>query len=119
MNPQNDLQTDSTHRSTRRISNRPLSAYAVTVDAEGTRLRASEIAVFITGQALITIRKDDLFDIAPVLDRWDASADLAGNGVAFLLYGLLDHLVDGHFAAVQQLDDAMKILNVGCVIRRW
>ena len=53
-------------------------------------MTTSEIAVFITGQALITIRKDDLFDIAPVLDRWDASADLAGNGVGFLLYGLLD-----------------------------
>jgi magnesium transporter len=88
-----------------------LSAYAVTVEGEGTRLSTSEIAVFITGQALITIRKDDLFDIAPVLDRWDASADLAGNGVAFLLYGLLDHVVDGHFAAVQQLDDAIEELE--------
>jgi magnesium transporter len=71
-----------------------LSAYAVTLDAEATRLDASEIAVFITDQALITVRKDDRFDITPVLARWDASPDLAGHGVGFLLYGLLDHLVD-------------------------
>src|SRR2546430_631573 len=88
-----------------------LSAYAVTLDPESTRLEVSEIAVFITGQALITVRKDDRFDLAPVLARWAASPDLAGHGVGFLLYGLLDHLVDGHFAAVQQLDEGIEELE--------
>jgi magnesium transporter len=88
-----------------------LSAYAVTLNPEGTKLDASEIAVFITDQALITVRKDDRFDITPVLARWDASPDLAQHGVAFLLYGLLDHLVDGHFTAVQQLDEAIEDLE--------
>jgi magnesium transporter len=88
-----------------------LSAYAVTLDAASARLDASEIAVFITDQALITVRKDDGFDIAPVLARWDASPDLARHGVAFLLYGLLDHLVDGHFSAVQQLDESIEQLE--------
>ena len=46
-----------------------------------------------------------------VLARWDASPDLAVHGVAFLLHGLLDHLVDGHFAAVQQLDDGIEQLE--------
>jgi magnesium transporter len=88
-----------------------LAAYAVTLDASGTTLDASEIAVFITGQALITVRKDDRFDMTAVLARWDASPDLAIHGVAFLLYGLLDHLVDGHFLAVQQLDDGIEQLE--------
>ena len=88
-----------------------LSAYAVTMDAEGTRLNANEIAVFVTDRALITVRKDDGFDITPVLARWDASPDLAQYGVAFLLHGLLDHLVDGHFAAVQQLDEGIERLE--------
>ncbi len=88
-----------------------LSAYAVTLDAAGARLDASEIAVFITDQALITVRKDDRFDIAPVVARWDASPDLAKHGVAFLLYGLLDLLVDGHFTAVQQLDEGIEQLE--------
>jgi len=88
-----------------------LSAYAVTLDPTGAHLDASEIAAFITGQALITVRKDDRFDIAPVLARWDASPDLAKHGVEFLLYGLLDHLVDGHFAAIQQLDEGIEQLE--------
>ena len=85
-----------------------LSAYAVDIGTGGTRLDTHEIAVFITDQALITVRKDAGFDLAPVLARWDASPDLTVHGVAFLLYGLLDHLVDGHFHAVQQLDDAIE-----------
>jgi magnesium transporter len=88
-----------------------ISAYAVTLDAQGTRLDTSEIAVFLTDQALITVRKDDGFDIEPVLARWDTSADLAGHGVPYLLYGLLDHLVDGHFLAVQQLDEGIEQLE--------
>lgn len=88
-----------------------LSAYAVVLDTTGTRLTTSEIAAFITDQALITVRKDDGFDITAVLARWDGSADLAGNGVAFLLHGVLDHIVDGHFDAVQQLDDSIEQLE--------
>jgi magnesium transporter len=88
-----------------------LSAYAVTLDPDSGRLDASEIAVFITEQALITVRKDDRFDTTPVRIRWDASPDLAKHGVAFLLYGLLDVLVDGHFTAVQQLDEGIEQLE--------
>src|SRR4029077_18869164 len=96
-----------------------LSAYAVALDAEGLRLEVQEIAVFITDHALITVRKDDGFDIAPVLARWDASPDLAAHGVGFLLYGLLDHLVDGQFTAVQQLDEGIERLEEMLFDERW
>jgi magnesium transporter len=88
-----------------------LSAYAVTLDADATRMDTSEIAAFITDQALITVRHDNRFDITPVLARWDAAPDLARHGVAFMLHGLLDHLVDGHLTAVQQLDDGIEQLD--------
>jgi magnesium transporter len=45
------------------------------------------------------------------MERWDGSADLAVHGVGFLLWGLLDFVVDGHFATVQQLDEALKGLE--------
>ena len=61
--------------------------------------------------ALIIVRKDPSFDIDGVLARWDGSADLAGHGVGFLLWGLLDVVVDGHFATVQQLDEALEGLE--------
>jgi magnesium transporter len=69
------------------------------------------LAAFITSRALITVRKDPTFDIQGVMERWDGSADLAGHGVGFLLWGLLDFVVDGHFATVQQLDESLERLE--------
>ena len=49
----------------------------------------------------MTVRKDDGFDIEAVVRRWDQAPDLAKSGVPFLVHGLLDFVVDGHFEAVQ------------------
>ena len=88
-----------------------LACYAVHLDPATGELAMSEIAAFITPRALITVRKDDGLDIGAVVGYWDASPDLAEYGVGFLLYGLLDNVVDGHFAAVQVLDDAIEGLE--------
>jgi magnesium transporter len=87
-----------------------LSAYAVGTEPGGA-LWATEVAVFITPNALITIRKGDRLDPQGFVDRWDESADLAKYGVGFLVHGLLDFLVDGHFQAVQELDERIEALE--------
>jgi magnesium transporter len=88
-----------------------LNVYGARLDSESGELATSELAAFITARALITVRKDDGLDIGAVVERWDASPDLAGSGVGYLLYGLLDYVVDGHFEAVQSLDDAVEALE--------
>ena len=88
-----------------------LTAYGARLDHHSGELATSEIAAFVTPQALITVRKDDGLDIGKVVDRWDAGSDLARFGVGYLLYGLLDYVVDGHFEAVQSLDDAVEGLE--------
>ena len=70
-----------------------------------------ELAVFVTRNVLITVRKDPGINLDEVLARWDESADLAKYGVAFLLWGLLDVLVDRHFAAVEALDARLDQLE--------
>jgi magnesium transporter len=88
-----------------------VTAYAVTLDTRSGQLDASEVAAFITPRALVTVRKDERFDIDAVVKRWDDSADLAKYGVAFLLHGLLDYVVDSHFEAVQSLDTEIESLE--------
>ncbi|MFJ5534910.1 magnesium transporter CorA family protein [Streptomyces sp. NPDC093261] len=88
-----------------------LSAYAISVDEGSGQLTTSELSVFITPTALITIRPDHRFDIEKVVERWDNNSDLAKYGVGYLLHGLLDHIVDGHFAAVQDLDDRIEAVE--------
>ncbi|HEY1321182.1 MAG TPA: magnesium transporter CorA family protein [Streptosporangiaceae bacterium] len=88
-----------------------MTAHAARLDTGTGQLAVSEVAAFILERALITVRKDDGLDIGTVVDRWDASPDLAKFGVGYLLHGLLDYIVDGHFDAVQSMDDAVESLE--------
>ena len=88
-----------------------LTAYGARLDTGTGELTTSEIAAFITSKALITVRQDDGLDIDAVVERWDESPDLAKFGVGYLLYGLLDYIVDGQFEAVQSLDDCIEELE--------
>ena len=88
-----------------------VTAYAVRLDQETGQLATSEVSAFITPRALITVRKDDGFDIGSVVGYWDSSPDLAKEGVGYLVHGLLDDIVDGYFSAVQELDDNIEGLE--------
>jgi magnesium transporter len=86
-----------------------MNVYAVHVDTgpPGPRMSKVEISTFITERALITVRKSPS-DVSHFISRWDADAGLApAGGVGFLVYGLLDVIVDGQFAAARRLDEAM------------
>jgi magnesium transporter len=84
-----------------------LSMYAVQLDEASADLGLSELTVFITSTAMVTVH-DATFDIDNVVRRWDDSMELATHGVGFLLYGLIDHVVDGHFDAVGELDEEIE-----------
>jgi len=91
-----------------------LSCHAVGVAPDGRDLVEAEIDAFINEQWLITVRDaDSIFDMDAVLVRWDQSPDLAASGVSFLLYGLLDVVVDGYFDAVQAFDDFYDEISEG------
>ena len=88
-----------------------LNMYAGKLDSVTGELHLSELSAFVTSRVLVTVRKDESFDMTEVVTRWDQSADLAIHGVGFLLYGLLDHVVDGHFDIVQTLDEQIDDLE--------
>ena len=87
-----------------------LNTYMAQLHPDG-RLQTAEVAAFINQRVLITVRYDERLDIDQLLIRWDENRELAVHGVAFLLYGLVDALVDGHFEAVQQLDQSLVTLQ--------
>jgi magnesium transporter len=87
-----------------------VTAYSVALDTGTGELAAHEVAAFITRDALVTVRKSRGFDIDDVLRRWD-NTDVGAVTTGFLLYGLLDHVVDSHFEAVQSLDTEIEALE--------
>ena len=87
-----------------------IAVYAVTLESKTGELITSEVKAFVTRHALITIHGPD-FDMDAVVRRWDNDSELARLGVAFLVWGLFDEIVDGHFDTVQQLDNEIDGLE--------
>ena len=88
-----------------------LTAYWVNLDVKSGELISAEIGAFVTTSALVTVRKDDQFPIDRLIARWDDNADLTKYGIGALVHGLLDFVVDGHFDAVQSLDNEIEQLE--------
>ncbi|SFN91053.1 MULTISPECIES: magnesium transporter CorA family protein [Actinomadura] len=82
-----------------------LNVYVPTV--RGGRLTMHEVSAFVSERALVTVRQDTGFDVDELIRRWDQSPDAEGTDqtAAFLLYGVLDMVVDLQMEAVQALDD--------------
>jgi magnesium transporter len=83
-------------------------------DDTSSTLVKHRISGFVLPHGLITVRlaspDGSQFDIEQVSQRFD---ELGGQeyGVGALVHGLLDVVVDGHFDAVQVLDDAIEGLE--------
>lgn len=92
------------------------TVYAVDVvanaSADGPRrmLSMHRISAFVLPRGLITVRLTPDFDMAQVVRQWD---ELGGQqyGVGALVHGLLDVVVDSHFAAVEALDDCIEAIE--------
>jgi magnesium transporter len=88
-----------------------LSLYYVRLEHDSGQLVSVELAAFASTRYLITVRSDDSFDVEALTRRWDDNADLGKHGVGFLLWGLLDVVVDSHFDTVASLDTEIEELE--------
>ncbi len=69
------------------------------------------MSAFVLPRGVVTVRRGTGFDMDQVLQRWQDNADLLKYGPGALVHGLLDFIVDGHFEAVQLLDDQIEALE--------
>jgi magnesium transporter len=91
------------------------TVYAVDVvsgaaDEPQPMLSMRRISAFVLPRGLITVRLMSDFDMARVTRRWQ---EIGGQqyGVGALVHGLLDVVVDSHFAAVEALDDCIEAIE--------
>jgi magnesium transporter len=80
-----------------------LVAYGITVEGDG--LVEHEVAAFVGHNYLVTVRKSPALDLDPVVKRWEAHQELAAEGGGYLLYTLLDEIVDGYFEVLDHYED--------------
>jgi magnesium transporter len=80
---------------------------------EGGPFDATEVDCFVGPRWLITVRKNERFELQPLLDRWDQSRHLVPHGVSYLLYTVLDLIVDGYFDCITAFDDYYDHVSEG------
>ena len=88
-----------------------INLYHADYDRKAKDLRTVEMSVFVTKRGLVTIRSTDEFDMSAVTKRWDDSDELSDGGVDYLLWGLLDVVVDSYFDVIQELDMELEELE--------
>ena len=74
-------------------------------------LSITRVSAFVLPRGIVTVRRGQEFDIDQVVARWQDNADLLKFGPGALIHGLLDYIVDGHFEAVQLIDDQIESLE--------
>lgn len=80
------------------------------LDDGGVHLEIGRVSAFVLSDALITVRTDQRVDMDAILARWTEDG-LLSHGVAALVHGMLDQLVDGHFEAIEAMDDVLEGLE--------
>jgi magnesium transporter len=90
-----------------------LSCHALTLDVAAAELSKTEVNAFVHQRWLVTVRKDTGFALDGVMARLERSSDRLAHGVAFLLYALLDEIIDRYFDCVSAFDDYYDDVSEG------
>ena len=83
-----------------------LVAHGIDQDKQG-ELVDREVHLF-AGEGLLvaTVRREPKFDFAKVAARLESAPDLSKEGIGFLLYLMLDEIVDGYLDVIDRFEDA-------------
>lgn len=88
-----------------------INTYTVDFPIDTRELATEEIAIFVTHNGLITVRDNKETDLSLIIKHWDESAAPGRHGVDYLIWGLLDVIVDGYFVTLDTLDDEIEKLE--------
>ncbi len=90
--------------------------YGLTND-EG-RTTTHEVDIFLGENFLVTVHDGGLLTVAETAARWRANlAKIGKHGVGFLLYSLLDALVDGYFPVLDNIAERADTLEETIILQ--
>lgn len=82
-----------------------LICHAVTLEDGSTELAQTEIDAFVGDRWMVTVHEDGGKVLDRVRRRLERDSERSGAGVGYLLYGLLDVVVDGYYEVLDQFED--------------
>ena len=75
------------------------------VEPSGEELKAGEVAIFVGPGYVITVRRDSQHGFTDVRKRSELEPDLLQRGPAYVLYALMDAVVDRYFPVLDALTE--------------
>jgi len=87
------------------------ASQAAPPDAEDEDVQSRQLSMFLGENFLVTIHVKPVDAVRRLRDRCDRSRRLFEHGADYLLYTLLDELVDNYFPMLTTLDDSMDDLQ--------
>ena len=73
------------------------------IEAQGEDLRTGEVAIFVGPQYVVSVRRDTSQGFTEVRRRCEDEPDLLRHGPAYVLYALMDTVVDRYFPLIDTL----------------
>jgi magnesium transporter len=89
------------------------SLYAVvhTVEVAGEELRVGELNIFVGGNYVLSVRSRTEQGFVNVRQRTEREPHLLRHGSGFVLYALIDAVVDRYFPVLESLEDELERLE--------
>jgi magnesium transporter len=89
-----------------------LVMYELVIADDGLTIRSFPISFFVGRNYVITSRDIERSTLDDVAKRWQAFAqDVQGMNSGFLLYTLIDAIVDNYFPAIDAIGDRLEVLD--------
>ena len=73
------------------------------VEPSGHDLQTGEVAIFVGPQYIVSVRRDAQLGFADVRRRCEQEPELLQHGPAYVLYALMDNVVDRYFPVLDRL----------------
>ena len=78
------------------------------VESKGTELKIGEVAIFVGPNFVLSVRSHSEHGFAAVRTRCEREPHLLSNGAGFVLYALMDAIVDRYFPALDALEEELE-----------
>ncbi|MBI2320175.1 MAG: magnesium/cobalt transporter CorA [Betaproteobacteria bacterium] len=79
-----------------------------TVEIEGAELNVGEVAIFVGANFVLTVRSHTEQGFVAVRARCESEPHLLRRGAGFVLYALMDAIVDRYFPALDALEEELE-----------
>jgi len=81
------------------------------IEPSGDELHSGEIAIFVGPQYIVSVRRDARLGFADVRKRCEQEPELLQHGPAYVLYALMDTVVDRYFPVIDQLTSEIESIE--------